>query len=417
MKLIILFMVLFQQDDSLDIKYFYNKAYETYPVVKQNELYKESSDIKIENYDINYLPKITLNGQATYQSAVTELTNSPLKPTPPGKDQYKLYLDIKQLIYDGGLTSALKDAERYDLISNRQKVQVEQYKLKEKINEIYFSILLAQQRIKFLEILKSDVQQKLAQVLSKIEGGLLAINNAYILEAEILKIEGDIIDADNNRKGLIKSLSELTGETLDYNTKFKIPEVVLHEKYPNPIIRERPEIILYNSQKHALQSYQSVINTNTMPKISLFGQGGVGRPGLNFLDNTFQPYYLVGISFNWSPVTWGADKNDLALNLINQRFIENQEEIFNTNLKVSSQKSLSDIEKYKELLEKDNRIIEIREKIIEIASSQLDQGIITSTDYLTELSSENQAKQNKETHKIQLIQSIVNYKTLIGQSF
>ena len=147
MKLLLTFLILFSnKGDTLKLDYCYERAYEKYPLAEQKILYESSTDLKIKNLDKNYLPKISISGQSSYQSDVTEIDiGTPLFTVPEmSKDQYKIYLNVNQLIYDGGSTSSLKEIERCQLIANNQKIEVELYELKEKINGLYFSILLLQ---------------------------------------------------------------------------------------------------------------------------------------------------------------------------------------------------------------------------------------------------------------------------------
>jgi outer membrane protein TolC len=67
------------------------------------------------------------------------------------------------------------------------------------------------------------------------------------------------------------------------------------------------------------------------------------------------------------------------------------------------------------MIDKDQELIDLRVKITKTASSQLSNGTITSTEYLTQLNEEKQAKLNKETHEIQLINAKLNYLSAIGK--
>ena len=99
---------------------------------------------------------------------------------------------------------------------------------------------------------------------------------------------------------------------------------------------------------------------------------------------------------------------------INKEIVKKQKETFDKNIKVTLNKHKSDIIKYEKLLKKDDEIISIREKIISVTESQLDNGTITSTTYLTETNNLNQARLLQRTHYLQLLQSKINYLTTKG---
>ena len=47
------------------------------------------------------------------------------------------------------------------------------------------------------------------------------------------------------------------------------------------------------------------------PKISAFAQAGYGRPGLNFLDNGFEPFLQVGVRGQWNLSSLYHRKNEI----------------------------------------------------------------------------------------------------------
>ena len=418
MKLLLMFLILFSNEsDTLKLDYCYKQVYEKYPLAGQKVLYESSAKLKLKNLDKNYLPKISISGQSSYQSEVPEIDiGSPLF-TPPeiNKDQYKIYLDVNQVIYDGGTTSSLKEIERSQLLASNQKIEVELYELKERINSLYFSVLLLQEKKKIINLKYKTVDEQLAEIESQIKNGVLPASSRYTLEAELLKTEQELYEVESNRMASLNMLGELIEKKLDENTILKLPSPVLPNLVTAP--GNRPEYKLFEYEKNALESYNEVVTTNSIPKINIFGQGGYGRPGLNFMDNTFQPYYIVGINLTWTPINWNRNDNEIQINKINQILIDKQKETFDKNLKVNLEKFRAEILKNEELTKKDKEIIELKQKSLSGISSQLNNGTITATVYLTELNSVNQSMLLQKTHEIQLVQAKIDFLTLKGNKF
>jgi len=202
MNLIILFLMLFtQKQDTLKLNDCYDRVYEKYPNAYQKTLYESSSGLKLKNLDVNYLPQISFKGQATYQSDVPEISIPipTIKMPEQSKDRYQLLLDVKQLIYDGGTTSALKDVEESQLISDKQKVEVELYGLRQRVNDLYFSILLLQEKKNINLVYYNDVQSKIKELTSKVENGVMPKSNLYILQAQLLQIEQELESIETDR--------------------------------------------------------------------------------------------------------------------------------------------------------------------------------------------------------------------------
>jgi outer membrane protein TolC len=315
-------------------------------------------------------------------------------------------------LYDGGNTSSLKTTESKQADVDEQKVEVDLYTLKQKINDLYFSILLLQEKKKVNELLASDLKSRIAETESRIKNETVTVNNLYILQAQLLQTDQEIQNIENDKAGSLNMLSELIGAKISASTVLEKPEFQPFA-YDNDF-SSRPEYKLFEYQKEQLNTYTDVVNSRILPKVSAFGQGGYGRPGLNMLDNSFKPYYMVGLNLTWNPVNWNSDNNEKQIYQINRKIVDTQKETFDKNVKVSLEKYKSDIEKYEDLIKKDEQLISLRENIVAITYSQLQNGTITSTIYLTELNNKNQSQLMLETHKVQLLQAKINYLTTKG---
>ncbi len=416
--LLIFFMAvtagLYPQDKTLTLKDCYGAAYENYPSAKQRDYYKSINEFKLRNIGVNYLPQISFKGQATYQSEVTKLNVSlPMfKPEEMNRDQYKLTLDVRQLIYDGGSTSSLKETERKQIEIDNGKIDVELFALKPKINDLYFSVMLLQKKKEVNETLRIDLLSRISEMESRVRNEIAPVSNVYVLQAQVIQTEQEIQSIETDRIASMKMLEELTGISLPESIRLETPaaqDPVYDSDFSN-----RPEYKLFARQKEQLNTYSEAVSTRIIPKLSAFGQAGYGRPGLNMLDNTFQPYYMVGVTLTWNPINWNSDNNEKQIYSVNSKIIDAQKETFDKNLKVSLEKYKSDIQKYTELISKDAELISLREKITATVYSQLQNGTVTSTIYMTELNNLTQSRLLLETHKLQLLQSKINYLTAKG---
>jgi outer membrane protein TolC len=404
-----------QVPDTLTLDYCYKEAENSYPLAKQKQILPAITDLRLKNLNKNYLPQIYLNGQASYQSDVTQV---PIKA--PGitipemdKDIYKVALDINQVVYDGGNTNILKKIENTNFQIDQQNLVVELYKLKDRINQLYFSVLLLQESERQIQILQDDLKEKLNKIESGVKNGILLASNADILKAEIIKTEQQLIEFDQSKLASIKMLGELLNKELSGNKYFSIPEInISNPSYSN----QRPENILFDLQAQKTDHLKKLVVVKTMPKFSVFGQAGYGRPGYNMLNNEFDDYYMIGARLTWNIWNWNQNKNERKILLLQNDIIQNQKEVFDKNLKILVDKEIEDISKYDQMILKDKEIIEIRQKIVKTYSSQLENGIITATEYVAELNNKLQAEISLESHKIQLLKAKVNYLNLIGKN-
>lgn len=392
----------------------YDLSQKNYPVVKQKDLLKQTASISIENLQKGFLPQFSVTGQATYQSDVTKVPVSlpGFAIDPPAKDQYRLVAEVSQLVYDGGLTKEQKALQQLNAVVEDQKVEVELYKLKERINQVYLSILFLEEQLKQVELVKTDIQTGIKRVEAQVQNGVAFRSNLNMLKAELLKTEQRAIEVRSSRKGLVDVLSLFTGQALAENVHLEKPALIVSAVTTEI---DRPELKLYNEQEKFIGQQERLINAKNLPRASLFAQGGYGRPGLNMLLNEFDLYYVGGIRFNWSLGGLYTKKKEKEQVAINKKMIEVQKETFllNTNSQLKQQKA--EIDKLRQLLDSDIQIVELRRTVTDAAKAQLENGVITANDYLKEINAEDQARQLKITHEVQLLQAQINYQTILGK--
>lgn len=390
----------------------YAAAKRNYPLIKQKDLIRQTTDLTIENLRKGYLPQVSLNGQVSYQSDVTkvDVPVPGIKIDPPSKDQYKVVADVNQLIYDGGQIKQQQVLQELNAVVENQKVEVELFKLQERINQLFLGVLFLDEQIKQVGLIRQDIQTGMKKVDAQVQNGVAFRSNLHVLQAESLKTDQRLIELKASRKGLIETLSLFMNQPLDESTVLQRPAVTSLQTE-----NIRPELKLFNDQSKMLDHRYKIIRSANLPKTSLFAQGGYGKPGLNMLKNEFDLYYIGGVRLTWSLSGLYTRKREKQLVEVNKRIVDVQKEtfLFNTNTQLRQQQS--EIDKLQQLVKSDNDIIELRIKIKDAAKAQLENGVITSNDYLREVNAEDQARQLLITHQLQLLQAQINYQNTLGR--
>ncbi|MDT8418124.1 MAG: TolC family protein, partial [Lutibacter sp.] len=367
--------------EKLSLGQCYALAEKNYPLAKQNDLLLKQNAIDLEIINIEKLPKLDFLAQASYQSDVTSLPISIPGTTiePPNKDQYKATVSLNQLIYDGGFINALLTEKSASLKTQQKQVEVNLYRLKEQVNQFYFSILLLQEKRELLNAKKTQLETTLKEVKSGIKFGVLLPNSDSVLEAELLKIDQQLIEVDLNKTSLTETLSMLIGIPVSPNIILENTEITVDLKTEI----ERPELDLFQLQKEKVDASEQLIDKKNSPKLSGFATGGYGNPGLNMLDNSFQPYYIAGIKLNWNVFDWNSTKKQRQSLQVNKEIIDSEQEVFELNTAMEMTQQQSEINKISAFISSDEEIIALRKKILETSSSQLKNGVITSSAYVT----------------------------------
>lgn len=389
-------------------------AQQNYPLVKQKDLVRQTATLTIDNLSKQFLPQLSASGQATYQSDVTKVDVSfpGFKLEPPNKDQYKVLADVSQLIYDGGAIKQQKEFQQLNSQVEEQKVEVELYKVKQRINQLYLAVLFLDEQRKQAELIKQDFNIGIKTVEAQVENGVAFKSILNVLKAELLKADQRLVELNASRKGLLETLGLFLNQVVDTSAMLETP-VVKPTVYSNEI--SRPEIKLFADQSQLLNHQTKIIRAGNQPKASLFVQGGYGRPALNLLKNEFDPFYIAGVRLNWGLGGLYTRKNEIQLVGINKRSVDIQKETFLLNTNTELKQQQSEIDKLHQLVAGDDEIISLRVQVKDAARAQLQNGVITANDYLREVNAEDQARQTLITHQLQLLQAQINYETISGK--
>ncbi|MBN8685825.1 MAG: TolC family protein [Chitinophagales bacterium] len=388
-------------------------AQKNYPAVKQKELVRQTAGISVENLQKGFLPQFSISGQATYQSDVTSVPISVpgFSIEAPNKDQYKLVADVNQLIFDGGLTREQKAVQQLNAKVEDQKVEVELYKVRERINQLFLSILYLDEQLKQVDLVKKDIETGIKKVEAQVQNGVAFKSNLNMLKAELLKAGQRSIEITTSRKGLVAALALFVGQEL--NDQLILEQPVAPVTVAGQIAR--PELALYNEQEKLIGQQDKLIHAKNQPRASLFAQAGYGRPGLNMLKNDFAFYSIGGLRFNWSLGGLYTKKKEREQVQISKRVVEVQKETFLLNTNAQLKQQQAEIDKLQQLIRTDDEIIGLRKTVTEAARAQLENGVITANDYLKEVNAEDQSRQSMITHRVQLLQAQINYQTIAGK--
>ncbi len=388
-------------------------AQQNYPLIKQKDLIAQTTNLNIENLSKEYLPQFAISALASYQSDVTTL-DVPIpnfKFEPIAKDQYKVMADVNQLVYDGGIIKQQKESQRLNEETEQQKIEVQLFQLRERVNQLFLGVLYLDAQIKQAGLVLQNIQIGIKNAEAQVKNGVALHSSVDILKAELLKNQQHIIELDASKKGMIKMLELFINKPLADSVVFEKP--IIQQNISDTIIN-RPEIKLYSDQNKFFEQQIKLIQTKNNPRLSLFFQGGYGRPTFDFLKNKFDFFYIGGIQMNWPLGGLYTRKNETELAKINKRTVDITKEIFLLNLKTQLTQQQSEIDKLKALISTDKNIIALRSSVNEAAKAQLQNGVITVNDYLKEINDENEASQALITHQIQLLQAQINYQTISG---
>jgi outer membrane protein TolC len=383
--------------------------------------YYDISKLKDVNLAKGWLPTLDANSSFIYNSSVIDMSSvlgslpipgiaGAIKPLP--HEQYKITVDINQVIYDGGAIKGARALEKADLSINEKQTEADLYKLRGQINGYYFNLLLLARQKELLNNYLEIIKKRILSMQSAVNNGVIIKSDVDVLASEKIKIDQQLAENEIRKTSFIKILSDLTGNEIDLSTEFILPSQA--DGLSNDLYR--PELQLFDLRKEQLAAILNVIESKRMPKAIGFATLGYGNPpGSNFFKNEFAPYYMLGASIKWNIFDWNKSKNEKQMVTLQQGILENRKNDLSDNLKRLLESKNSEISSLKAMIESDTELISLRKRITASAESQYQNGTITATDYMNELNSERQAMINYEIHKINLAMARIEYLNISGK--
>jgi outer membrane protein TolC len=396
----------------LTIESCQEKAKTNYPLIKQYDLISKSVDYTISNANKAYLPQLSVTGIGAYIFKGLPQTSLPGVPAKePDKFQMIGIGQLNQTIWDGGATRSQKEIAKASGEVESANIDVALHSIKERVNQLYFGILVIDEQVNQLTVLQGTLNRNLNAVSLSKDNGLAYQTDVDELKAELMKLDQRKIEFRYTRKGYVEMLSYMTGQQLNEETQLQKP-VVLDSVYSHS--NNRPELKLYANQRKLSIAQASINRVYNMPKVGVLGAAVLIEPGIAFGTSTLSSLAIGGVNLSWNTSGLYKTSNNRQLDKIRMDKISNQEEtfLFATNLQLKQARS--DIEKQKAVLATDHEIVSLKEKIRNGYQKKYENGMSSMNDVIQATNKESEARSQEALHQVQLLMSLYQYQTING---
>lgn len=396
-------------------------AREHYPEIRQYDLITLTEQYDLSNAARAWIPQVTLSGQASWQSdtptfpgALGEiLASRGLQMEGIRREQYRAAIDVSQTIWDGGHSRATKELAQAEAAEERQRTEVDLYALQSRVDDLYFGILLLDERLTQTTVQISLLESNLARMRSCVANGTATKSDADAIEAELLTVRQTLEQIEASRASYGRMLEIFIGQPLAAEGLERPAEPALGD------VPLRPELALFEAQAQRIDVRRKALNSALMPRFSAFAQGYYGYPGLDMFqsmrssDGTLNA--LVGVRMSWNIGALYTRRNDLGKLRTARQQIDIQRDIFHFNTRLQTTREEGEIARLRKAVASDTRIVELRRAVRVAAESQLENGVIDTTDLLRKITDETTAALNRSTHEIELLQTLYQLKHTLNQ--
>ena len=396
-------------------------ARENYPLLQKYDLIKQTAAYSIENINKGYLPQLSLSGQASYQSETTGLpdalksmlANSGYKGME--KDQYRIALELNQVLWDGGNIKAQKKVASANEKIQAAQTDVAMYDVRNRVNELFFGILLLEEKLQLNTELQTLLQNSFRTLETQNAHGTAMKSDVNVIKAELLRAKQDRVALQSMRKSYLQMLAIFIGKEAESIDSLQKPVAVM----PSVPKNQRPELLLYATQMQQTQAQNDLLKAALYPKLSFFAQGFYGYPYYDMFDSMFNHNLklggIIGVKLSWNIGKLYTFKNEKRQLQLAQKQIETSQEVFLFNNSLQAAQETEAVHQYREMMKADTEIIQLLTAVRQAAEAQLEHGVIDVNDLLREITKENQARINHSAHEIEMLKSIYELRNTINQ--
>ena len=385
-------------------------AERNYPLIGQYDLIEKTTQLTMSNIQKGWLPQVSATAQATYQSDVPSwpdamrpmLEQMGLDMKGLAKDQYRVGIDVQQTVYDGGVISSQKAIARQQGDVQKAQTEVTLYQVRQRVNEMYFSLLLVEDQIqlnKDLQELLSGNEKKLS---SMVKHGTAAESDLNNVKAERLNAAQQLVTLESQQRMLQTMLSTFCGIDVDHVVK---PSAIEPANVNN-----RPELRLFDAQLRLADAQERALNAALTPRIGVFAQGFYGYPGYNMFEDMMHRDWslngMVGARLTWNLGALYTRKNDKAKIVLQRQLTQNNREVFLFNNRLEQVQQNEEIARYRQLLANDEELVRLRASVRKASESKLSHGIIDVNDLVRDLNQENAARVQMSIHEIEMLKQM-----------
>ena len=397
-------------------------AREHYPEIRQYDLVRRTEEYTLSNARRAWLPQLSFAAQATWQTEVPSFPNALAGMLAqqgidmPGmnKDQYKAALELNQTLWDGGKSEADKRIARAEAAEQARSADVDLYALQGRVDNLFFGILLLDERIAQTRLTLDLLRSNLEKVRALQRNGVAMQSDADAVEAELLTVNQQLTQVTASRDSYRRMLEIFTGRPLG-GEQLERPDA----SEPRSMESSRPELALFDATADKLTAQERLVKAATRPRFGLFAQGYYGYPGMDYFQSMMSPDWswnaMAGVKMSWNFGAYYTRKNSLAKLRTAKEQVEVQREIFLFNTRLQTAEESGDIARLRKALADDDRIVALRRSVREAAESKLRNGVIDTDDLLRKITDEAAAATARSAREIELLKTIYELKHTINR--
>ena len=390
-------------------------AEHNYPIIRQYDLIARTTELTVRNIQKAWFPQISVTAQGSYQNKVTAwpenlqglFAQMGLQLQGLSRDQYKVGIDVRQTLFDGGAIGSRREIARGEGAVQAAQTEVDLYKIGQRVHEMYFALLLLDEQLRLNADVNALLRSNEAQLAAMLKSGTASAGDFENVKAERLSAEQQQTELLSQRQTLQRLLSLFCGIPVDSIRRPAVPNLPSGEN-------KRPELRLFDRRLQLTAAQEKAVDAQLLPQLGLFAQGYYGNPGLNLFEDMMKRRWswngIAGLKLTWNLSALYTHRNEKSKLRVQRELIENARQQFLFNNRLDETQQSENVRRFRAIAQRDGEIIALRTAVRKAAESKLAHGIIDVNGLLREINKENAAKTQQAIHEIDMLKAMYDLK-------
>lgn len=390
-------------------------AEHNYPIIRQYDLIARTTELTVRNIQKAWFPQISVTAQGSYQNKVTAwpenlqglFAQMGLQLQGLSRDQYKVGIDVRQTLFDGGTIGSQREIARGEGAVQAAQTEVDLYKIGQRVHEMYFALLLLDEQLRLNADANALLRSNEQQLAAMLKNGTASAGDFENVKAERLSAEQQQTELLSQRQTLQRLLSIFCGIPVDSIRRPAVPNLPSGEN-------KRPELRLFDRRLQLTDAQEKALDAQLLPQLGLFAQGYYGNPGLNLFEDMMKRRWswngIAGLKLTWNLSALYTHRNEKSKLRVQRELIENARQQFLFNNQLDETQQSENVRRFRAIAQRDGEIIALRTAVRKAAESKLAHGIIDVNGLLREINKENAAKTQQAIHEIDMLKAMYDLK-------
>lgn len=390
-------------------------AEHNYPIIRQYDLIARTTELTVRNIQKAWFPQISVTAQGSYQNKVTAwpenlqglFSQMGLQLQGLSRDQYKVGIDVRQTLFDGGTIGSRREIARGEGAVQAAQTEVDLYKIGQRVHEMYFGLLLLDEQLRLNADANALLRSNEAQLAAMLKSGTASAGDFENVKAERLSAEQQQTELLSQRQTLQRLLSLFCGIPVDSIRRPAVPNLPSGEN-------KRPELRFFDRRLQLTDAQEKALDAQLLPQLGFFAQGYYGNPGLNLFEDMMKRRWswngIAGLKLTWNLSALYTHRNEKSKLRVQRELIENARQLFLFNNRLDETQQSENVRRFREIAQRDGEIIALRTAVRKAAESKLAHGVIDVNGLLREINKENAAKTQQAIHEIDMLKAMYDQK-------